>query len=247
MGNDGGSIPRRSEMVREKPKDEKADRKNQLIAMYYHCALSKRPLKAPVVGDGLGRLYNREAVLEYLLGKSTFGDGIQVCQHIKGLRDIKTLNVKENPAFKVNKKSTAILAFDQQVVAPFVCPVTLKEMNGNVPFEFLWSCGCVFSAQARKELPEGCCVVCGGPFELNDVVPINSQNPGVLDSLRRDMDARKLAEKAKRKQKKDEKDKSKTKHKRLRHDGSTETATLPLNNAATKAEEKPSKAQRTAV
>ncbi|KAI9503147.1 Rtf2 RING-finger-domain-containing protein, partial [Coemansia spiralis] len=154
MGNDGGSIPRRSEMVREKQKDEKADRKNQLIAMYFYCALSKKPLQPPVVADGLGRLYNRESVLEYLLDNSAFGDGTQICGHIKSLKDVKTLNLKTNPAYEKNKKSTAILSFDDQPVAQFVCPVTMKEMNGNMQFEFLWSCGCVFSAQARKEMPE---------------------------------------------------------------------------------------------
>ncbi|KAJ2384706.1 Replication termination factor 2 [Coemansia sp. RSA 2559] len=233
-------------MVREKPKDEKADRKNQLIAMYYHCALSKQPLEAPIVGDGLGRLYNREAVLEYLLGKSTFGDGAQVCRHIKGSKDIKTLNAKENPAFKKGKTSTAILSFDQQLVAPFVCPVTLKEMNGNVPFEFLWSCGCVFSAQARKEMPEGSCVVCSEPCKLNDVVPVNSQDPDVLDSLRKNMDARRHAEKSKRKLRKSEKDKPK--QKRARQCERTEaTASLPLDLPATGAEEKQAKTQRTAA
>jgi len=30
-------------------------------------------------------------------------------------------------------------------VAPFVCPLTMKEMNGAVPFVYLLSCGCVFS------------------------------------------------------------------------------------------------------
>ncbi|KAJ2548633.1 Replication termination factor 2 [Coemansia sp. RSA 1933] len=239
MGNDGGSIPRRSEMVREKAKDEKADRKNQLIAMYYHCALSKQPLEAPVAGDRLGRLYNRESVLEYLLGKNTFGDGAQVCRHIKGLKDIKTLNAKENSAFGKNKRSTAILSFDQQLVAPFVCPVTLKEMNGNAPFEFLWSCGCVFSAQARREMPEGSCVVCGEPFEANDVVPINSQDPDTLNLLQKNMDSRRQAEKAKRKQKKGE---TKSKHKRPRQGDSS---AVPLSHPATVTNEKPTKVQRT--
>ncbi|KAJ2515702.1 Replication termination factor 2 [Coemansia sp. RSA 1939] len=191
MGNDGGSIPRRSEMVREKPKDEKADRKNQLIAMYYHCALSKKPLEAPVVGDGLGRLYNREAVLEYLLGKNTFGDGAQVCQHIRSLKDIKTLTAKDNPAYEKSKKSTAILSFDQQPVAPF--------------------------------------------------------DPEVLSLLKKEMDARKQAEKTKRKHKKDDKSKHKPKQKRKREDTGSEPVGLALGHSATNAEEKHTKAQRTAA
>ncbi|KAI8321767.1 DUF602-domain-containing protein, partial [Martensiomyces pterosporus] len=157
MGNDGGSIPRRNEMVKEKKRDEQVDRKNQLIAMYFFCALSKQELHGPVVADGLGRLYTREAVLEYLLDRSAFGDGDKICGHIKSLRDIKTLNLKENPAYKKgerggSERKQAILSFDEQRTARFVCPVTMKEMNGNLPFEFIWTCGCVFSAQARKEM-----------------------------------------------------------------------------------------------
>ncbi|KAJ2488466.1 Replication termination factor 2 [Coemansia sp. RSA 2050] len=198
MGNDGGSIPRRNEMVREKKKDEKADRKNQAIAQNYFCALSKLPLQEPVVGDELGRLYNRQAVLEYLLDRTVYGDGRSICD-IQSLKDVKTLNLAPNPS----KKSSS----PGQPVAQFVCPITMKEMNGNSGFEFVWSCGCVFSAQARRELPESAaCIVCDQPFADVDVVPINSVDPAVLDLLRerrlgrrRDREERKAKAKSKAK------------------------------------------------
>jgi hypothetical protein len=41
MGNDGGSIPRRNELVKEKKKDPKADERVQTIARWFYCALSK--------------------------------------------------------------------------------------------------------------------------------------------------------------------------------------------------------------
>ncbi|KAJ2553223.1 Replication termination factor 2 [Coemansia sp. RSA 1878] len=208
MGNDGGSIPRRNEMVREKKQDEKTDRKTQLIAMNYFCALSKQPLREPVVGDMLGRLYNRESILEYLLNPTVFGEGAKIC-NIKSLKDVKTLNLKVNPAYttgQTNKRP--VLTFDDQPTAPFVCPITRKEMNGNLGFEFVWTCGCVVSTQARKEMAESDqCLVCSGPVDSKDVVPINSQNSEVLDSLRKRAEERALETK-----KKSKKVKSKRKH-----------------------------------
>ena len=41
MGNDGGSIPDRRDLVRSKPKAEQADKANQTKARWFFCALSK--------------------------------------------------------------------------------------------------------------------------------------------------------------------------------------------------------------
>jgi hypothetical protein len=41
MGNDGGSIPDRRDLVRNKPKAEQADKANQTRARWFFCALSK--------------------------------------------------------------------------------------------------------------------------------------------------------------------------------------------------------------
>lgn len=41
MGNDGGSIPDRRDLVRSKPKAEQADKANQTRARWFSCALSK--------------------------------------------------------------------------------------------------------------------------------------------------------------------------------------------------------------
>ncbi|PIA17971.1 DUF602-domain-containing protein [Coemansia reversa NRRL 1564] len=205
MGNDGGSIPRRNEMVREKKKDEKADRTSKLVAMTFFCALSKQPLREPIVGDGLGRLYNREAILEYLLDRSAFGDGSRICAHINSIKDVKTLNLKSNPAFEKSRenesnKKAARSIYDDRPIAQFVCPITLKEMNGNLQFEFNWKCGCVLSTRARKEMPESStCLVCGELTDVKDIVPINSLDSELVDSLRKRIDERKAIQKNKKK------------------------------------------------
>ncbi|KAL8943997.1 MAG: hypothetical protein Q9216_000706 [Gyalolechia sp. 2 TL-2023] len=72
MGNDGGSIPTRRELVRESAKDPsttqiKETQQEKLEHYWQHCALSQKPLSLPIVSDSTGNLYNKDAVLEKLL------------------------------------------------------------------------------------------------------------------------------------------------------------------------------------
>jgi hypothetical protein len=46
----------------------------------------QRPLQEPVVSCALGKLYNKDALLEYLLDKSSYGDGEEICGHIRSLK-----------------------------------------------------------------------------------------------------------------------------------------------------------------
>ncbi|KAL4069059.1 DUF602-domain-containing protein [Scleroderma citrinum] len=134
MGNDGGSIPDRRDLVKNKPKAEQADKANQIRALWLFCALSKRPLQEPVVSCALGKLYNKDALIEFLLDKSAYGDGEEICGHIRSLKDAKTL--------KLTPRS---LPSPDADVSKFVCPFNLKEMNGAYPFVYIYTCGCVFS------------------------------------------------------------------------------------------------------
>lgn len=70
MGCDGGSIPRRDELVKLKKKEEKVDQNELDRIKWGTCAISKEPLKDPIVADELGFLYNKEAVIRHLLDKS---------------------------------------------------------------------------------------------------------------------------------------------------------------------------------
>ncbi|EJD04547.1 DUF602-domain-containing protein [Fomitiporia mediterranea MF3/22] len=144
MGNDGGSIPDRRDLVKTKAKAEQADKANQVKARWFFCALSKRPLQEPIVSCALGKLYNKDAILEYLLDKSAYGDGDEICGHIKSLKDVKTLKLTPNPARPVSDSPT-----DR---AQFICPLTLREMNGGAPFVYFATCGCVLSQAGLKAL-----------------------------------------------------------------------------------------------
>ncbi len=54
-------------MVKTQQKAPVADAAIQLLARWFSCALSNEMLREPIVACGLGRLYNKEAVLELLV------------------------------------------------------------------------------------------------------------------------------------------------------------------------------------
>jgi len=122
----------------------------------------QRPLQEPIVSCALGKLYNKDAILEFLLDRSAYGDGEEICGHIRSLKvhfqlqshaystdwalqDVKTLKLTHNPTKAAENGRDSDTA-----PAPFVCPLNFKEMNGVQPFVYLSTCGCVFSQAGLK-------------------------------------------------------------------------------------------------
>lgn len=169
MGCDGGTIPRRDEMVRMKKKPEKVDKEFELNAKWFHCAISQEELRPPIVSCELGNLYNKESVLEYLLDKSSASSDI--AKHIRSLKDVKELRLAPNPAFESKDKEQG--SSDSQL-SRYICPVVGIEMNGRHKFCYLWKCGCVFSERALKEIPSKVCHNCGSLFADEDIIVLNS-------------------------------------------------------------------------
>lgn len=167
MGADGGSIPKRSEMVKTAAKKETADKETMNYEKWNLCAISMEPLQQPVVACRLGKLYNKESVIKFLLDKSAYEEISEAFSHISGLKDVKELNLKE---IKTDGKGTK-----------FICPLSGKEMNGNFRFFVSWPCGCVYSEQALKELntDDGACIVCGKEVQLDDRIPLNGTSEEV--------------------------------------------------------------------
>jgi hypothetical protein len=218
MGCDGGTIPKRHELVKTKPKTEKADAEVQNKTRWFFCALSKEPLRQPVVACPLGRLYNKQAIIEFLLDKTAFGDGDKICNHITSLKLMTDLKLMENPAARESSPQTTLqtATIDHATIAPFICPITMKEMNGKSRFIFLTNCGCVMSEQALKNVPSRACLVCNEPFIENDIVPIHSTQKEELtrlDDRLKDLTASIHAKEAERKAKRREKEAKEAKKK----------------------------------
>ncbi|KAL4921603.1 DUF602-domain-containing protein [Aspergillus aurantiobrunneus] len=178
MGNDGGSIPTRRELVREAARNPStAQLKETQRELQEHfwttCPLSHKQLLRPIVSDCAGNLYNKDAVLKFLLpgdeveGISSKADCEEMLAgRVKGLRDIVELKFEidtereGHPSAKLDKREG------------WICPVTAKQLGPNVKSVYLVPCGHVFSDEAVHQLKEDKCLQCNEPYAEDNVIPI---------------------------------------------------------------------------
>ncbi|XP_024606050.1 protein RTF2 homolog isoform X2 [Neophocaena asiaeorientalis asiaeorientalis] len=157
MGCDGGTIPKRHELVKGPKKVEKVDKNAELVAQWNYCTLSQEILRRPIVACELGRLYNKDAIIEFLLDKSSEKALGKAASHIKSIKNVTELRLSDNPAWEGDKGNTKGDKHDDLQRARFICPVVGLEMNGRHRFCFLRCCGCVFSERALKEIKAEVC------------------------------------------------------------------------------------------
>ncbi|XP_052257451.1 replication termination factor 2-like [Dreissena polymorpha] len=207
MGCDGGTIPKRDELIRTKQKPEQKDKAADLAARWKHCAISQEPLREPVMACELGRLYNKESALEFLIDRTKF-ECASSFEHLRGLKDLKELNLTENPSYSRPQSMKGDGYVDIQDTK-YICPVVGIEMNGKHKFACLWSCGCVLSDRAMKEVKGDKCHKCGKPYQPEDVITLNCANEEV-EELQSHMTQRRLQQKLDKKSKKAKKQKLET-------------------------------------
>jgi len=198
MGCDGGTIPRRDELVRTKKKDEQKDKNSERKFKWSHCTISQSKLEKPIVSCELGNLYSKASVLEVLLDKN---NKPVVAEHIKGLKDVKVLNLTENTAASAGP-SKGDSTVDMET-SKYICPVVGLEMNGKYKFIFLWTCGCVFSERAMKMVKTETCHKCNTPFTEDDVIVLKPEGED-LDLMKTRMETRRAHAKAQKKAKKNQ-------------------------------------------
>lgn len=176
MGNDGGSIPHRREVVKHKQKEEVKEKYALAKSKASYCAISKEPLRKPVVVCRLGLLYNKEEIIKRLLEKSI----PNAFRHVKKLKDVKEAKVE-------TKDSSS----DSQEPIRIICPLTQRDFNGFNKFLMNWGCGCVFSEEAATELKmTDKCLVCGESVENKaDTISLN-QTPEEQQVFLKQFDAK---------------------------------------------------------
>jgi hypothetical protein len=172
MGNDGGSIPKRSELVKEAAKAltsaqiKEAQNEKQEYG-WTTDPLTRKTLAAPVVSDAAGVLYNKDSIIEYLLqddgpekeeqGKvagvkgaveggfaelGNFGD------RVKGLKDV--VEVK----FELGEGERELGGRGEK----WVCPITGRELGVGAKAVYLVPCGHAFAGSVVKEIKGGGCL-----------------------------------------------------------------------------------------
>ncbi|KAJ6218027.1 hypothetical protein RDWZM_009184 [Blomia tropicalis] len=207
MGCDGGTIPRRDELVRTKKKKEEKDKKADIVAKWKYCAISSNKLTKPIVSCELGRLYNKDAVIEYLLNKESPNSSL--ISHIRNLKDIVTLGLTLKQDYK--EKDTAGDKETDLQDSKYVCPIVGLEMNGMYKFFYIRTCGCVLSERAIKEVKTDNCLVCNKSFVNDDLILLNGNDEEIEELRLRMIERRNKAKEERKKKRKlegDEKEKN---------------------------------------
>lgn len=171
MGNDGGSIPKRRELVKEAAKAlTTTQAKEQLTEQQeYHwstCPLSRKPLATPVVSDAAGTLYNKDSVIEFLLAEDgrekeeagkvadvkSEGQFVELGStgdRIKGLKDV--VEVKFEIGAATEKEGSGRKE-------DWVCPITGRELGPGAKAVYIVPCGHAFAGSVVKEVAGSVCL-----------------------------------------------------------------------------------------
>lgn len=170
MGNDGGSIPTRRELVKEAARNPSAaqvkeSQHEQQEYQWNTDPISRQPLEQPVVSDSSGKLYNKATILEYLVEGTRKEDAERETQGaVKSLKDI--VEVK----FELDTDESDAAAKKRA----WKCPVTGDRLGPASKAVYIVPCGHAFSGAAIKEVSGEKCLTCDTEYASNDIIPINS-------------------------------------------------------------------------
>ncbi|KAJ4165883.1 hypothetical protein LMH87_007493 [Akanthomyces muscarius] len=176
MGNDGGSIPKRRELVKNAARlptvsELKATILESLGHAWSHCALSDAPLDMDTaVSDASGRLYNYEAVLKHLLPSEEPANPDNVSIIIRSLRDIVKLKFMNRGG-------------------KWICPVSLKELGPATRSVYIVPCGHAFAEVAVTEIIEDSCPECNIERLVKRMEDLKSK--GLCHSMKKDKSEKK--------------------------------------------------------
>jgi len=195
MGNDGGSIPKRRELVKEAARNPtlselKATALESLSHAWSHDPLTSELLDLEnIVSDWRGRLYNYESILKALLPNDDDSEAATLASPngestelrfsstgIKSLRDVVKLKFKRYIPSGVKGRDV------------WACPLSLKELGPSTKSVYLVPCGHVFAEAAIRQIDEQACPECSEQFQASDVIPILPTEQGDIEKLATRMD-----------------------------------------------------------
>lgn len=169
MGNDGGSIPTRRELAKTaKQAPTTTEAKATLLESQTHhwqnCPLSHRPLVVPIVSDCAGLLYNKDAVLEFLLpGNESEASRIEMEAFLNG----RVKSLKDIVEVKFQVETDVVTKLEKKV-----CPITKKELGPATKAVYLVPCGHAFSDLSIKEVRSDICMSCNEPYLQDNAITI---------------------------------------------------------------------------
>lgn len=189
MGNDGGSIPKRRELVKSAAQppsstEVKATQQEALAHAWEQCPVSNTALVAPIVSDGLGVLYNKESIISFLLqdvdeadenaaGARRKEQEAVLGGRIKALRDVVEVHFEEEDEAEGLKDQASTESGNGSSKRQKICPITRKALGVHTRAVYLVPCGHAFSEVAVREMRSAECGICGGAVNVaRDVIPV---------------------------------------------------------------------------
>ncbi|KAI9695372.1 MAG: hypothetical protein M1820_008667 [Bogoriella megaspora] len=171
MGNDGGSIPSRRELVKEAARNPSATElkeKQHSQQEYYWTTdpLTQKPLALPVVSDCNGKLYNKESIIQYLLPSEDGASKAEAEYILQGA--VKSLKDIVDVKFEIDSSREGEHGGRQY----WKCPVTNEILGPDTTAVYIVPCGHAFSANAVKEVSGETCMQCNETYAPNDIIPI---------------------------------------------------------------------------
>ncbi|ORY10405.1 Rtf2 RING-finger-domain-containing protein [Clohesyomyces aquaticus] len=178
MGNDGGSIPTRRELVKEAAKalttqQVKEVQNEQQEYAWNHDPITRKPLSKPVVSDSLGKLYNKDTIIEYLLSedgdaKKTEAESI-LQGRVKSLKDVVEVKFEvDNGGVNAAEEANGPTVRSEK----WICPITNRELGPSAKAVYLVPCGHAFAGSVVREVSGETCLQCNETYAENDVIPI---------------------------------------------------------------------------
>ncbi|KAH8732375.1 Rtf2 RING-finger-domain-containing protein [Phaeosphaeriaceae sp. PMI808] len=186
MGNDGGSIPKRRELVKEAAKaltaaQLKEAQNEQQEYGWTTDPLTRKPLARPVVSDAAGVLYNKDSIIEYLLEdednrKKEMGKVARVKGTVEGgFAELGSFGDRVNGLKDVVEIKFEVVDGERELGGrgeKWVCPITGRELGPGAKAVYLVPCGHAFMGSVVKEVSGSACLQCNEPYAENDVIPI---------------------------------------------------------------------------
>lgn len=167
------SIPTRRELVKEPARNKttteiKASQREHLEYHWSTCPLSHTELRSPVVSDSSGILYNKDAILQFLLPDSISALTKADCDEVLGGR-VQSLKDVVEVKFEVDGDADAE---EKRERACWICPITRKAFGSTVRAVYLVPCGHAFSEEAVREAGADRCLQCDAEYASEDIIPI---------------------------------------------------------------------------
>lgn len=128
----------------------KESRNEQQSYLWNVDPLAKKILTRPVVSDVLGRLFNKESVLEFLLPSDGIDAATKAEQDALVDGAFKTLKDVIEVKFEVESGTTGKSSTMRS--EKWICPITREELGPGSKAVYLVPCGHAFSGTAIKEV-----------------------------------------------------------------------------------------------